>query len=345
MVAALAYAAAAAAVLGSGSRFGLSNATRTAVLAVPLIVVCASAACAVDPADRPPYSLKDGTPPVAVPAAVTNPLDEIAYRLEHPDQVLFVDRTSADADRWPLVVLDRFDGVNWTSSAEYRQLGSRLAPDPAVRVPTIRRDARIAIAGLRGPWLPSQHRLESATGVRPLVDEASGGLLYEQVATGLSYQLRWSSPRLAGKELANAAVDSTATGGTEGLGTVPASVIDLATVAVHGLRPSFQAALLLEQYLRQHYRLASGDNLPTGHGWPQIAHFLDPRNTRGGTAEQFAAAYVALARTLGIPARLVVGFRQPSQPEPDGSYVVRNADASAWPEVAVEGFGWVRSTR
>jgi hypothetical protein len=341
VLAAVGYAVAATAVLGSVPRSSLRGALRAAALAVPVVVTAASAASAVDLAHRPPYSLKAAAPPVTLPAAVTNPLDEVAYRLEHPDPVLFVNRSTAPVDRWPLAVLDRFDGVNWTSSAQYRQLGSRLSPDPAVRVPTRRHAAEITLAGLPGPWLPSQQRLESATGVRPLVDEVSGTLLYSRVDPGLSYQVSWSSPDLSDQQLAGAAVDSTAAGDTEGLGAVPASVIDLATTAVHGLRPSFQAALLLEQYLRQHYRVAVGENLPTGHGWPQILHFLDPQNTRGGTTEQFAAAYVVLARSLGIPARLVVGFRQPGQPEPDGSFVVRNGDVLAWPEVAVLGAGWV----
>ncbi len=340
--AALGYAVAAAAVLGTVSRSAGRNTLRAVGLAVPVIVAGALVAGAADLADRPPYSLQAVTPPVSVPAALTNPLDEVAFRLEHPDKVLFSDRTAADVDRWPILVLDRFDGVNWTSSARYRQLGSRLPPDPAVRMPTSRHEARITLAGLPGPWLPSQQRVVSATGVRPLVDEATGTLLSTHVNPGLGYRLSWASPDVSGEQLAEAGVDSTASGDTQSLGAVPSEVIELANTAVHGLRPSFQTALLLEQYLRQHYRLAIGDNLPTGHGWPQIVHFLDPANPRGGTTEQFAAAYVVLARTLGIPARLVVGFRQPSHTEAaGGSYVVRNADAFAWPEVAVRGVGWV----
>jgi hypothetical protein len=47
-----------------------------------------------------------------------------------------------------------------------------------------------------------------------------------------------------------------------------------------------------------------------------------------------------MARQAGIPARLVVGFRSPKA-DGSGTYVVRNADAFVWPEVAVAGVGWV----
>jgi hypothetical protein len=107
---------------------------------------------------------------------------------------------------------------------------------------------------------------------------------------------------------------------------------------VRGLRPTFQSALQLERFLSENYQVAVGDDLPTGHGWPQLRHFL--LESRRGTSEQFAAAYVALARMSGIPARLVVGFRGSAEVE-SGDHVVRNRDVLAWPEVAVAGVGWV----
>lgn len=103
-------------------------------------------------------------------------------------------------------------------------------------------------------------------------------------------------------------------------------------------RATFSTALALEKYMRTNYQQAAGDPLPTGHGWPQLRAFLTKQ--RFGTSEQFAAGYVVLARLNGIPARLVVGFRAPAEPDADGLYTIRDSDAYAWPEVAVEGVGW-----
>jgi hypothetical protein len=339
VLAGIGFAALGAVIVTSGRWSAIRGAAYAAVLAVLAILVGTFAGSALDPAGRPAYSLQRAASPASIPMAITNPLDEIAYRLEHPQQLLFSDR-AANADRWPIAVLDRFDGTNWTSNALYRRLGARLEPSRPAGVPSSRSDASITIDGLAGPWLPSQHGLESASGIEPLVDEATGSLLYGQVRPGLQYRLRWSSPQVPGPQLAGAGVVP-GTAAAANSGVVPAAITVLARTATGAQRPSFRAALLLERYLRQHYRRAAGAHLPAGHGWPQIVHFLDPGNRDGGTSEQFATAYVVLARAAGIPARLVVGFRQPSQAGPDGSYVVRNGDMFAWPEVAVQGAGWV----
>ncbi|HWO60208.1 MAG TPA: transglutaminase-like domain-containing protein, partial [Umezawaea sp.] len=170
----------------------------------------------------------------------------------------------------------------------------------------------------------------SVTGVDPLVSPERGTLLAERPVR--DYDLTWWEPRVDPATLAGAAVDPGAAGGLGGVGEVPAGVEALADKAVGGMRSSFRAALVLERYLRDHYRLVDSATLPVGHGWPQLARFL--LRDGQGTSEQFAAAYVALARLRGIPARLVVGFsgRNP---------VVRNGDVLVWPEVAVEGAGWV----
>jgi hypothetical protein len=49
-----------------------------------------------------------------------------------------------------------------------------------------------------------------------------------------------------------------------------------------------------------------------------------------------------MARTLGIPSRVVVGFLTPSRQDNDGSYVFTSHDAHAWPELYFGGIGWVR---
>lgn len=62
---------------------------------------------------------------------------------------------------------------------------------------------------------------------------------------------------------------------------------------------------------------------------------------RVGYCEQFAATMVAMLRTLGIPARVAIGFTEGSR-QPDGSYVITNKDAHTWPEVWFATAGWVR---
>ncbi|MEV4757334.1 transglutaminase domain-containing protein [Micromonospora sp. NPDC049559] len=291
------------------------------------------------PAAPPRYSLRQDQRVPLPDTRVTDPLDDIAYRLDHPTTAVFRVRDAAGVDRWPLVVLDSFDGVNWRPGDRYRRLGTELRPSPAVTVPVRSRSAEISTVDTGGPWLPSQTWPAGVRGVDPLVEQEQNTLLRPEGGADVRYRLSWWQPEIDARELGSAPIDQFAPGGLGGVGEVPPEVTDLAEQALRGVRPTFQAALVLEAFLRQNYRLAVGTDLPTGHAWPNLAEFL--LHSKRGTSEQFAAAYVALARIGGIPARLVVGFRAPQTPDPDGGYTVRNGDVLAWPEVAVRGIGWV----
>jgi len=309
------------------------------VSSVPVVVAWVAAAVAAGmllPAPGQAYSLK-ADQPAQVSGRVAGPLDEIVDRLEHPDVPVFSVRGDARPDRWPVVVLDTFDGVNWTPGSHYRRLGAELPQSPSVTVPSRERTATIRLGALGGPWLPSQTWPAAVSGADPLVEESQGSLWLPR-PTG-EYRLSWWEPQVAVADLSAAAIDQRAPGGLGAIGEPPAEVEPMARAAVGGLRPSFQAALTLERFFREGYRTAAGTGLPSGHSWPQLRKFLF--ETRRGTSEQFAAAYVALARIVGIPARLVVGFRSPATPDAGGAYTVRNGDVLAWPEVAVAGAGWV----
>src|SRR5581483_836734 len=58
-----------------------------------------------------------------------------------------------------------------------------------------------------------------------------------------------------------------------------------------------------------------------------------------GFCNYYASAEVMLLRSVGIPARLAVGFAQGEYA--NGTYIVRKRDAHAWPEVYFPDIGWV----
>jgi hypothetical protein len=68
-------------------------------------------------------------------------------------------------------------------------------------------------------------------------------------------------------------------------------------------------------------------------------------NDRRATPEQFATLFALAARYLGVPARLVTGFRMASTsaagPVPAGDYQVTNRQAWTWVEIPVAAVGWV----
>ena len=175
--------------------------------------------------------------------------------------------------------------------------------------------------------------LRGVTGLRALVDPATGVLLRPDAQAPPAYRLRWDDLRVDREQFAAATIDPAPVGSVE-LAEVPAGMAELARAAVGpGAGPTVQSALVLERWMRDGYAVAEGADIPTGHGYPQLLHFLT--TSRRGTSEQFATAYAVLARSIGIPTRVVVGFRD------DGSGTVHDRDALAWPEVAVSGLGWL----
>lgn len=75
------------------------------------------------------------------------------------------------------------------------------------------------------------------------------------------------------------------------------------------------------------------------------AHRIDEFlfETRLGFCEHYAAAFVALMRSSGVPARVVTGYLGGDYNRIGGYWIVRNSDAHAWAEILVEGRGWIRA--
>ncbi len=92
-------------------------------------------------------------------------------------------------------------------------------------------------------------------------------------------------------------------------------------------------------YLRTHitYNEVVPNRRPTGQD--PVDWFLF--DLREGFCNYYASAQVVMLRSLGIPARLAVGFAQGEWQARDRSYVVRRRDAHAWPEVYFPTLGWI----
>ncbi|MDU0292964.1 DUF3488 and transglutaminase-like domain-containing protein [Saccharothrix longispora] len=322
-----AYVAAAVAVLASPGK------RSSATYSVPVLslVVALSAVTASVPVFDAPASLRSDRSPQALPAAVVSPFNEVGMRLGDPDRIVFRVRTEADVDRWTSAVFDRYDGVTWSSAGSFRALGAALPPDPAVTGPTTAGEALVTLDEAASRWLPTHGRTVSVDGVEPAVDPGTGVLF--ATGSGGSYRVTWQAPEHT--DLANAVL-ATDLAGTGALDGIPAGLDALAREAAGEAPPSVATALVLEKWFQDNYAVADGEDIPSGHAYPQLLHFLS--TTKRGTSEQFAASYAVLARLLGIPVRVAVGFRDPGG---SGERVVRNGDVFAWPEILLAGRGWL----
>jgi protein-glutamine gamma-glutamyltransferase len=100
---------------------------------------------------------------------------------------------------------------------------------------------------------------------------------------------------------------------------------------------SYDKAVGVESYLKTHYGYTL--QLPRVLVADPLANFLFER--KQGHCEYFASSMAVMLRTLGIPARVVNGFRSDEFNDLTGNYVVRAKDAHSWVETYFPGYGWV----
>jgi hypothetical protein len=300
-------------------------------------------AARTDPTVAPPPDTADGTEPD--PPAGIEP--DHADGLE-PDGTSIPDgRVGAHDTRLRLAVLTNWDGVTWHVDADYRNAGRVLptaaGPGPAIGeevAPSVTIEERITVAELQGRLLPAVSAPRRVDGVRVAFDASSETLLHaERLVPGVAYTVTSLNPSVDVNLLPAADVPSgpDVARYLEVGAAAPPDLSRLAEQVAAGEGSPYLRALALETFLTEHYRFAA--DAPSGHSYPNLRFFLfaDPRaGGQRGTSEQFAASFAALGRLLGLPTRVVVGFRTPA-----GGGPVTGADALAWPEVLFDGVGWV----
>ena len=119
---------------------------------------------------------------------------------------------------------------------------------------------------------------------------------------------------------------------------VPRFIRGLAEEITWGLSSPYAKAKAIETYLKTHYAYAfavPGDQ-PPPPGRDPVAWFL--QETMKGTCGQFSSAFVLLARSVGIPARVVSGW---AIDQTQGTQTVLSSQAHQWAEVGFSDLGWV----
>ena len=78
-------------------------------------------------------------------------------------------------------------------------------------------------------------------------------------------------------------------------------------------------------------------DVPAGSSNRAMEEFL---TIRRGFCQQFAGTYAAMARAVGLPSRVVVGFNPGTYDAATERFRVTDANAHAWVEVWLSGLGW-----
>lgn len=118
--------------------------------------------------------------------------------------------------------------------------------------------------------------------------------------------------------------------------SVPIRVRQLAQEIAGSISSPYDQALALEQFLRQ-YPYTLNVTLP-----PDDVDLVDffLFEQQSGYCDYYASAMVVMARALGLPARIGVGFlAQP--PDENGRQVIYQINSHSWAEIYFAGYGWI----
>jgi transglutaminase-like putative cysteine protease len=238
-------------------------------------------------------------------------LDEPGFIRTSEDIVLRLH--GAEADYLRGAVFDSFDGTYWSTS-------TRGAPEQP-GLPGAATSARTEVDSVEATrWLfaPRDSRIVSDTEWEA---DALGAL--HPVARGVK---QWAFAPSTGDVEAPTEFDRTVPPG------LAAKLKALALEWTAGVGDDRARARALVRHLHEDFTYTL-DRPPTPHGQSALLDFLLVH--REGHCEFFASAFVALARALGIPARLVAGYRVVEHNGFGGYAVVRAKHAHAWGEAYV----------
>ncbi|MFG3201821.1 DUF3488 and DUF4129 domain-containing transglutaminase family protein [Streptomyces sp. NPDC048192] len=283
--------------------------------------------------------------------SAVNPLVSLRDSLNtNTDRQVLSVRTSATdiSDLYLRIVsLDDFDGTTWKPAQRHIVGVPDRFPTPiglggdvkrATVTTTVSASDWYAQDWLPMPYPPSGVRIGGRWRYEPVGMTLVGD--HGQTTRGETYQVTSLDVQPTAAQLATAPEPPSALEReyTKVPSSVPKVVARTARQITAGARSHYEQAVKLQDYFAVSGGFQYDTQVEVGRGPNAIATFLKKKE---GFCVHFSFAMAAMARTLGIPARVAVGFA-PGTPQADGTVTVSQKDAHAWPELYFEGVGWTR---
>ena len=295
--------------------------------------------------------------------SVLSPLVEVSTSLvSQSDLELFSVRVDRDRqDYWRMMALTTFEDEIWRRSSNFDEARGAVDSDIDGTVPTTPVRQEVTIAALGNIYLPAAYELSEVVddgGVALEYEVATGALVVErgldQIPRGLTYTIESQVPDYSPDDLPAVASEGLRgdfvdehtqlpapceTGeSTVDTGCWPTEVSDLAAEIVAGATTDYERVRALQGFFLDPGRFTYDLDVALRHDIDSMTQFLDLGR---GYCEQFASTFAAMARSLGIPTRVAVGFTWGEWSATRNEYVVRGEHAHAWPEVYFAGVGWI----
>ncbi len=331
----------------------------TVIVVAIAAVVAGGVGAAVPPSSYARFVLRDKITPPFDPLDYASPLSAFRYYAKTAAKTkLFTVSGLRKGDLIRIATLDSYTGQIWNvvgsdvttdGSGSFDLVGSQLSAQKS-DIATTSRTVHITVQGYSGVWVPLVgHALtltvggtakgedvhyNSATGTAALTGTA--GEVTRGAQFSVTAQVPVIPPATKLEKLATAQVslpavypiDSIASQAQKHEGSTASS--------------SYQKLVALAKYL-QGGHLSHGSSTspsPAGHGANRMAALFPPNGVLVGDAEQYASAFALEARSLNLPARVVMGFK-PKISTGETTVTVIGSDVTAWDEVDFAGVGWV----
>ena len=281
------------------------------------------------------------------PVQLADPMLDMRRNLSQPadTEVLTYTTTAPDGEYLRMASLSVFDSKGWQNASFHLTQGNTLPAPPGQDTPGQDIRTQVKIGDFRSEYLPLPYapkRFDAAGqwayGTDSLVVVATG---QDRTAAtrNLSYDVTSIDPTPDGATLSTAMAGQpsdanlTATVPQD----MPQEIVDLTLKITQSEPTPALKAAAIQKFLRSDPFSYSLEPQP-GTGYDALKRFL--LQDHKGYCEQFAGAMAAMARVVGIPSRVAVGWL-PGTRSGDG-YTVTMHEMHAWPELYFEGVGWVR---
>ena len=268
-----------------------------------------------------------------------SPLVRLESEISATDDTVLLLRVDGEADTWLLrrFVLSGYD----SRRGFFIDRGRDFAEHPAT-IPDAPAD--LDDPGWRGRQIVEQEyfflsidpdsllAVNQPVRVTPLKNWKGSPFLrvYRATSTAARSETPWSRVRDAPAMETGALAGYTRYGNDE-------KIRALALEVTAGLEGYAERVRAIEEWLRGNYLYSFHPGVAADGN--QLAHFLF--ESKKGYCSYFAFAMALMCRSLGIPARVAVGFLVPRETEVLNFYEVRAFQAHAWVEVWFGDLGWI----
>lgn len=326
-----------------GSAIAIGTTATTLALALPILVPTLN------------VTLFEGNGPGKRQIEVVDPMVDLRRNLSRGDDIplMWVTTPQKDPSYFRVTVLTRFNGDTWTPGdrdiPETQVARGDMPPLTGVAVGTRRTEAQYHVRvsdDLKSTWLPTTPQVSNMNVIGDWrYDTSTMDFMStddDSTTAGMTYSFTGvdvvPDPELMDNSVSGAA--SVRSDYLEVPATISGDIRSLAAAVTGGEATRFRKARALQQWFREdggfEYSTESIDDADQG----SLNSFLD-ESGRVGYCEQFAASMAIMARIIGIPARVAVGFLEPKAAGAN-TYEFSAHDFHAWPELFFPGAGWVR---